>query len=116
MSSDIPLLKSLGYLRLIETMTSNEAQQARETLDPFLSDFSDVETNRVAVLTYLFGIRQGMHEGCCCCEGNGNYLDGKLQKVYEQGMQRGFQHMALLLGAEIDCTIKRPPDQKTKNE
>lgn len=98
MDGETPLLKSVGYQSLIETMTPEDVLLATDLLSPFLKDFIGVEIKKIAVLAYLFGVKQGYQELTGGVDGK--YFENKMLKVYEMGKQHGLHHMAILLGAE----------------
>ena len=98
MENQTPLLKSVGYHSLIETMVPEDALLAKELLEPFLHDYAGIETEKVAILAYLFGQKQGFQE--LYYGDKGKYFEDKLMKVHEMGKQHGLHHMAILFGAE----------------
>jgi len=129
MDNDTPLLKSLGYERLLETMTPDDTQQAFELLDSFFRAFSGVGADKIAVLAYLFGVKQGIHEGRGPTDKKA--FEAQLYRLYEMGKQHGLRQMALLFGVDPmfaprfyfghkpdggQSTGKPPTGQESKNE
>ena len=98
MESKTPLLESLGYQRMIETISPDDIRPALKLLSQFLTDFADVDYRKVAVLAYLFGVRQGSHDHIDGIDSR--FIEEKILRAHEMGRQQGLHHMAVLLGAE----------------
>lgn len=111
-----PLLEELGHHELLSMVTPEEVHAAQELLAPFLKEYGLAGVEKVAVLAYLFGVKQGYHE---MCGGNarGN-LASHLVKVTYAGQVHGFMEAALLFGkVDISPQILRrldfhPPDEQ----
>ena len=54
-----PLLEEPGHRQLLETITPEEVQKAQKLLAPFVKEYKMAGVEKVAVLAYLFGIKQG---------------------------------------------------------
>lgn len=105
MDSNESLLKSSGYQQMIESFTPVDVSQAVEALEEFLKDFANVEKQRVAVLSYLFGMRQGYHDLVHAHQDRAdgiksNFVEETIKRAMELGRQHGLRHMALLFGVQ----------------
>ncbi len=57
-----PLLEEPGHHQLLETITPEEVQEAQKLLAPFVKEYKMAGVEKVAVLAYLFGVKQGRQE------------------------------------------------------
>lgn len=112
MNDDTPLLKSIGYQCMLETMGPEDASEAKALLRQFLHDFTGVETEKVAILAYLLGVKQGVHE--MCDEGRNHYLEEKIYRAHRMGLQHGYHHMAIMFGAEPTIKLNFSFKDKSK--
>jgi hypothetical protein len=115
-----PLLKTVGYQGLLEQLTSENAEEARLLLEPFLQDFKGVDKEKVAILSYLLGVREGMHT-MMSASGEEPSFNRRLTELYNTGRQHGFHQALLLFGKtpKIDVITPKkktaPPDKGAKN-
>ena len=91
-----PLLEELGHHELLSIITSEEVYAAQQLLAPFLKEYSRAGVEKVAVLAYLFGIKQGYHE--MYGENAGRNLASHLIDVSYAGKVYGFMEAVLLFG------------------
>ena len=59
---DRPLLEEMGHYELLSMLTPEEFHAAQKLLAPFLKEYGPAGVEPVAVLAYLFGVKQGCHE------------------------------------------------------
>ena len=85
-----PLLKSHGYKAIIEGLTRTDTQQVAELLKPFLHDLADAGLEKVAILTYMIGIKQGRHETV-------ERAKDKLMEFHKAGMRSALHQLAMLV-------------------
>jgi len=83
-----PLLKSHGHIAIIEGLTRTDTQQAVELLKPFLHDLSDAGLEKVAILAYMIGIKQGRHEMV-------ERAKDKLMEFHKAGMKSALLQLSL---------------------
>ena len=98
---------------LLEELTPEEVHEAQELLAPFLKEYGPAGVEKVAVLAYLFGVKQGCHEMYGDTRGN---LASHFADVNYMGKVYGFmQAMLLFCKLEVSPQILqrfdfRPPD------
>lgn len=91
-----PLLEELGHHELLSMITQEEVHAAQKLLTPFLKEYSRAGVEKVAILAYLFGVKQGLHE---MFGGNARRnLASHLVDVSYAGKVYGFMEAALLFG------------------
>lgn len=109
-----PLLEELGHHELLSMITQEEVHTAQKLLTPFLKEYSRAGVEKVAILAYLFGVKQGYHE--MFGENARRNLASHLLDVSYAGKVYGFMEAVLLFGkVEISPQILqhfdfRPPD------
>ena len=90
MNDDTKPLKSIDYKKVIEGLTQTETQQAAELLNLFLRDLSSAGIERVAVLAYLIGVKQGRYELV-------EHAKGKLMELHKSGVKSALHQLAVLV-------------------
>lgn len=94
-------------------VTPEEVRAVQELLAPFLKEYEPAGVEKVAVLAYLFGVKQGCQDMYGDTRGN---LVSHLINVSYAGKSYGFMDAVLLFGkVEISPQILqhfdfRPPD------
>ena len=92
-----PLLESLGAQKLIESVTKEDVVSAQTLLAPFLKDYRHVDNESVAVLAYLFGVKQGIDD--MFGELSGKTLAKHMERSYRMGESLGFTKALYLFGS-----------------
>ena len=105
-----PLLKKVGYQRLIELMTPEEVIKARFLLQEFLNNLKFVDTEKIAIMSYLLGIQEGIHI-MTTSESSDRLYDAML-KSYTMGKQHGIQEALLLFGKMPQIVYDNPKQNK----
>lgn len=91
-----PLLEELGHHELLSMITPEEVKAAQKTLAPFLKEYKAAGVEKVAVLAYLFGVKQGIQE--MYSQNAGKCLSTCLIDVNYMGKLQGFMEAILLFG------------------
>ena len=104
MNNATPLLKSLGYKAMLETIPSEDAQLAKSLLAPFLRDFVGVDAEKVAVLAYLLGVKQGS------CNSSGEDAGKGMEESDQQFNHVTMTHSGLSLTYNPKYRVDRKDD------
>lgn len=111
-----PLLIEMGYRELLDMVTPEEVRMAQVLLSPFLKEYGPAGVEKVAVLSYLFGVKQGCHE-MCGDNPRGSLISHLIDANY-MGRVYGFLQASLLSGKlEISPGVLQrfefhPPDER----
>lgn len=105
-----PLLKAIGYQKLIEMLSLEEMREAQTLLASFLKDMRALGPERVAVLAYLMGIQQGYHE--LYGDNAAQSLAERLVEINRMGRVYGFLTAILLFDKGCQFVSAIFPRQK----
>lgn len=108
-----PLLKAVGYQKLMEMISPEEVQKAQVLLKPFLTNLGPIGIEKIAILAYLMGIQQGYHE--LYSDSSAKIFAERLLEVNRMGKVYGFLNAVLLFGQGYQFMSTIFPNQKNSS-
>lgn len=81
---------------LISMLTPGEVRDAQIRLGVFLRDYSIIGLERMVILAYLLGEKDGL---CASGTFSADILAGRLKQIYDMGKTHGFTEAAMLFNS-----------------
>ena len=91
------VLGKLEIQDLISMLTPNEVQAAQEKLKIFVKEYSVIGPERLAVLAYLIGEKNGVYASTNLQE---EAFAEHLHQIYNMGKRHGFTEATILFGGQ----------------